>query len=187
MAGEEEARNIFRERADEFAIRTYERNRDELIRFYQELAQMGKEKIPADMKSEETSSTAIADSENSMNDAIKTLAKTATTLTEDGIAVAVARLCIAMFLIERIKKLREISLKAEDLGTYSLYLTLRNRVCETLAPNYYSLGSQEVLGLWLDSEPLLFACSNLCGLNVPSMDDIMDEYQPRLAKIVGEK
>jgi hypothetical protein len=186
MAGDEAESNIYRERADDFALHTHQRNREELIRFYQELAQMGKEKIPAEMKSSEESSTAISESENAMNDSIKALSKTATSLSEDGIATAVARMCIAMFLIERIKKLREIALKTEDLGTYSLYLTLRNRVCETVAPNYYSLGSQEVLGLWLDAEPLLFACSNLCGLNVPDLDDVMEEYQPRLAKAVGK-
>ncbi|MCI0504171.1 hypothetical protein L0Y65_05690 [Candidatus Micrarchaeota archaeon] len=183
-AGEEE--DIFRKRADEFAISTYASNREGLIRFYQDLARMGKEKIPAQMKSEDEAPAALADAGKCLDDSVKLFAETATGLSEEGASTAVARLCLAMFLIERVKKLREISIRLDDLGVFSLYVTLRNRVTQTLSPSFFAGPSRDMLDKWLDLEPLLTACSGLCGLAVPELGEIMDEYQPRVVDAVAK-
>lgn len=186
MANEGENDDVFRKREEAFALSTYMSNREGLIRFYQDLARMGKEKIPPQMKSEDEGSPALSACNGSLEDAIRNFSENAQALSEDGASAAVARLCLAMFLIERVGKLREIIIKMDDLGAFSLYLTLRNRLSQTLSSEFFALSSRDMLGAWLDIEPLLCACSGLCGLAVPDLREVMDEYQPRVVDAVAK-
>ncbi len=186
MADEGESGNLFRKREEAFTISTYMSNRDDLIRFYSDLARMTGGKIPAEMKSDDGESSVLLDAQKNLDSALRLFSDASAKMSKDDLSAAVARLCLAMFVLERVRKLREITLAADNLGVFSLYVTLRNRAGKMLSEPFFSSSPQKMLGAWLDIEPLLNACSGLCNLAVPELRAVMDEYQPRVADAVAK-
>jgi hypothetical protein len=93
---------------------------------------------------------------------------------------SVGRLAISMFLLERTRKLREAALKNDRISLYSLYVSLRNQICLTLVESYYSKLPEAVIADFLDVEPILTACSDLCGLEMPPLGEIVSNYKKPL-------
>lgn len=173
--------NIYLKREQELALRTHMRNREDLINFYKSLGQQSKKKIPKEMKEDEERFKGIAEAQERMEGRIKAFAKASPEMSQGEADVAVGRLAIAMFLLDRTKKLRELALKG-SVSVYSVYVSLRNAACGTLSDPYYAKGPEEVLGDYLDIEPLLTACSELCGLSTPPLEEMLAAYKEELAK-----
>lgn len=186
MADEGETGSLFQKREEAFTISTYMSNRQDLIRFYSELARMSRGKVPEQMKSDDAASTILADAQKNLDGALRLFADASPKMPEADASAAIARLCLAMFVLERVRKLRELTLAKDDLGAFSLYVTLRNRAGKMLSLSFFSTSSQKMLGAWLDIEPLLNACSGLCNLAVPELPKIMDECQPRVVDAVAK-
>jgi len=178
--------DLFSKREREMTLRTYAQNKEELIKFYKNLGQ-GKEKIPPEMRQEEKTSVVLEDTERILEKQIIDLAKTATTLPKDALKTSVTRLTIAMFVLERTKKLRELVLERDSLDLYALFVSLRNAVQEMLAPAYYTKSYEEAIGEFLDIEALITACSELCDLTVPSITKISEMYKLKLAEKIEER
>jgi len=181
-----EGEDLFSKREREMTLRTSAQNKEELIKFYKNLGQ-GKEKIPPEMQEEEKASVVLEEAEKVLEKQISDLSRTLRTLSKEALDNSVARLTIAMFVIERTKKLRELVLEKDNLDLYALFVSLRNAVQEMLAPAYYTKSRDESLGDYLDVEPLLTACSEICGLTVLSITEISSEYNIKLAKKVEDK
>jgi len=168
-------------RQQDAALSTYRQNRDDLINFYKSLGQLSKKKIPKKLK-EEDEGKEIDSAEMLLNQGIGQFSKTSLGLSPTDLDVSVGRLAIAMFLIERVKKIREFAHKNDNLSFFSLYVSLRNQVSSTLVEQYYSKTPDQVINDYLDAEPLLCACSDLCGLAVPPLGEIVTEYKKVLAE-----
>ncbi len=181
MEGSESEENIFEKRADTAAMRIHERNRIELIRFYEGLADADRGPVPKALRDEDDSSVSIAMAEKAYNEALESLSGRIQSLKPEEAGLAVARLCIGRFMVERLRKLREIVHKRGTLGSFSLYATMRERLGSDFSARFYFSTQDEMIGRWLDNEPLLSACSSLHGLAVPSPQEIIAEYQPRVA------
>lgn len=162
-----------------FALRIHETNRADAIEFFKALAKGGKGKIPAELLKEENGSAGLDEAESLRKAHLKSLAE----MPEDdpGYDRAVARLCLAHYLIERAGKLREIILKENSVGAFSLFVSLRESILELLSEKYYGLPTDDILDEYDDLEPMLAACSEICGLKSPPLSEIMGEYQRRLA------
>ena len=50
-----------------------------------------------------------------------------------------------------------------------------------LAEGYYEKENSEIIDSYLDIEPLLVACSELCGFKVISLDEIVKTYKKQLS------
>jgi len=181
MAGAEPEDNIFEKRAEMAALRTHERNRIELIRFYTELAETDKGPVPKAMRKEDDSSVSIAMAEKSYGEALESLAGRIQSLAPPEAGLSVARLCIGRFVVERVKKIRELMHKGGTSGSFNLYCTLRERVGSDFSSKFYLSNQSELIGVWLDNEPLLTACSNIVGLAVPELQEVVHEFQPVVA------
>lgn len=182
MAEDEEL--IYLKTEKQAALRAFSRNREELIRFYKSLGQFGDRAIPPEMREEEESSPAIEAMESILSGAIARFSKLEPMPEGRALDAAVARLSLAMFIIDRLGKLRGLVLAGDSLPMLSLFTSLRNRAAEMLTSEYYSKSIEDITGGYLDFEPLLTACSELCGLAVPSLPEIMSEYKMRLAREV---
>ncbi|MDD1474965.1 hypothetical protein MEO41_27395, partial [Dolichospermum sp. ST_sed4] len=92
----------------------------------------------------------------------------------------VLKVCIAMFLIGRIIELRQKLAIKNTIGSYSVYCSFRNRVSEMLTGNYYSKSTQAVISDYLDLEPLLSACSEICELPAVNLQDAVSIHKQKL-------
>ncbi len=158
------AGDILGQRAKELALKIHSQNRADLIGFYKALAAQDGKRVPPEMRKNEAQSTALSEAE--------------ALLKEKSGKPPADRLALAAFLLDRTRKVREFALAKDSLSLYSLYVSLRNRVTQMLGPRYYEKSGNEVLDDYLDIEPLVAACSELCGLSMPSMDDIVGSYSP---------
>lgn len=178
--------NIFERRAEEGALSVLGRNRLELIRFFQSLAQSDTGPIPDELRNSDAASTSLAIARKAYEEARESLAGRISSMEPEQAGLAVARLCIGLFAVERADKLREMALKYGSLGAFSLYSTLRDRVGSAFSSGFYSSSQEEMIGHWLDIEPLFSACSGLFGLSVPELHEIVREFQPRIAESMAE-
>ncbi len=158
------AADILERREKEMALRANAQNRGDLIKFYKALAMQDGKSVPPEMRKKEAQSTALSEA--------------AALLKEKSGKAPAGRLALAEFLLDRTRKVREFALKKDSLSLYSLYVSLRNRVTQMLGPGYYEKSGNEVLDDYLDIEPLVAACSELCGLSMPTMDDISGSSRP---------
>ena len=179
--------DLFLQREKEMSIHIHEQNRNDLIKFYKDLAQLGDKKISKELKVEDAASTALAEAEELLSVNIKELSTKVSDLQQEELDVVVARLSLAMFLLERTNKLHEIILGKNGLSLYSLFVSLRNRVCEVLVPTYYVSSPKQIIDEYLDTEPILTACSELCGLAVPDLTEIVKAYKLKLADEIEKK
>ncbi len=175
------AKDSYRRKELESASRTEASNREALVAFYKAMGQLSGNQIPKELAAEENSSTAIDEAQKLLDRQISESVEAAPALGKREMGTLAGKLALAYFLIDRTKKLREIALKTNRLTLFSLYSSLRNRVCEVLAGAYYTKTSAEILDDYISIEPLLAACSELCGLAVPAIEEIMDEYKARIA------
>jgi hypothetical protein len=162
-----------------FALKIHETNRADAIEFYKALAKSGAEKVPAELLKEEKGSKGIADAESRR----KTQAATLSGMPEGApeFDAAVAKLCLAHYLLERTNKIREIILKENRVGAFSLFLSLKEAVINMLSEKYYGLPADQILDEYDDLEPMLAACSEICGLRASPLTEVMNEYKKRLA------
>jgi hypothetical protein len=105
---------------------------------------------------------------------------------DDTVAEDAQRLTLALFLLERTTQIRDAALKKNQLGTYALYVSLRDDVCKMLASDYYQKNFTGIIHVYLDLEPQIIAASGICGiLPPPSVAEIPDLYKKVLrARIV---
>ncbi len=162
-------------------------NREGLLSFYKSLGQLSVKKIPARIRGEDRESKVLSDSVAILKGKIDSFAKEAPSLTERQADISVGRLAIAMFLIDRTQKLRKVALERDSVSLYSLYLSMRNLVCGTLNESFYSEPPEEVISDFLDAEPIVSACSELCGLIVPPLGEIVSEFKKQLADEVAKR
>jgi len=162
-----------------FALKIHETNRADAIEFYKALAKSGAEKVPADLLKEEKASKGLSEAESRRKAQADSLSKLPEGSQEFGMAVA--RLCLAGYLIERTGKIREMILKENRAGAFSLLLSLKESVLNMLSERYYGLPTDQILDEYDDLEPMLAACSEICGLRVASLDEVVAEYKKKLA------
>jgi hypothetical protein len=155
------AGDVLEEREKGMALRVHSQNRADLIKFYKALGAQDGKHIPPEMKRKEAESKALERAQSIMEER---------SARRDSLA-------LAAFLIDRGMKVREIVLKKDSLSLYSLFVSLRNRLCDMLGPGYYEKSGKEVMDDYLDIEPLVAACSELCGLSMPSIDEIVSSYR----------
>jgi hypothetical protein len=162
-----------------FALRIHETNRSDAVEFYLALAKSGKEKIPPDMLKEEKGSKALDEAESRR----KAQAASLSDMPEGApeFDAAVAKLCLAKYLLERTGKIREIILKGNSVGAFTLFLSLKEAVLNLLSEKYYGLMAGQILDEYDDLEPILSACSEICGLRSVSLTEAMGEYKKLLA------
>jgi len=162
-----------------FALKIHETNRADAMEFYKALAKSGAEKVPAELLKEEKASKGLSVAESRRKAQAETLPKIPEGTPEFD--AAVARLCLAGYLLERTGKIREIILKENRAGSFSLLLSLKESVLNLLSERYYGLPADQILDEYDDLEPLLAACSEICGLRAASLDEAVSEYKKRLA------
>jgi hypothetical protein len=178
--------DIYVRRDADAALRTAIENRNELVKFYKNLATVSTQKLSRELKDEESKSTAMADAEKMLEAKIKDFCAKAPVLSKEEIDVYVGRLCIAMFLTDRARTLKDLVMINNRLALYSLFASLRNRIFEVLAESYYSKTTTEVLGDYASIEPIITACSEVCGLPQVSIKDIVFIYRKKLADRVED-
>ena len=172
--------DVYLKREQEAALNTYRQNREELVNFYKSMGQLGKEKIPKKLLHAEDGR--IAQAEALLERKIGEFSKAGANLPPSGEEEAAGRLAIALFLIGRTKKLRSMVQKKDRASLFALYLSLSGQVCAMLEEPYYSGDARAVVDEYSDVEPLLSACSDLCGLIVPPVGEIIAEYRRKLGK-----
>lgn len=180
---------VYRKREREAAIHIDESNRKQLISFYKQLGQRESKGLSEELLTEERSSTALAEAEKIFNNQLN--ARAAKKLQEnEGVGeitdAANMKLALALFLIEHTKNLREAVLSKNHLSLFSLYASMRNQVCEMVGEKYYSKSFEEVKSDYKNLEPLIIAVSELCGLTVPSLTDIIVKYGQRVSRRLME-
>ena len=102
--------------------------------------------------------------------------------TDEETAELMHKLSLAYFLLERSRKLDELSAKTNNVSLYCLYLSLEERVCDMLSEKYYESPFMEIMDEYIDTEPILAACSELCGLAVPALEEVMEEIRENWLK-----
>lgn len=168
------------------ALAAHLSDREELVNFHIQMAEGSSLKIPAQMRAEEASSTAIADAERRLSMQIGGFAHVILKLDKADRALPSLRLTLAMFLLERTKQIRDAALAKDNLGIHSLYLSVREDVCALLGPSYYGMEFKDIISTYLDIEPRIMAVSQLCGLAmVPPAESIPSLYKKNLADAVS--
>ncbi len=154
-------------------------NRTELIKFYKQLVSMTDDPIPAQTIMQHNEYVGLINANKIRRKNIAAIPKKKT----PGIDLIIARICLASFLIERTNEIGNISLKQNKISMYSLFSSLRLHVTKFLHGNYYERSSSDIINEYIDLEPLVCACSELCGLKSMELTEIMETYQ---SKLVGE-
>ncbi|MEW6748512.1 MAG: hypothetical protein AB1295_02285 [Candidatus Micrarchaeota archaeon] len=154
----------------------HEENTASLVEFYKQLVEMGEGEIPKRMLEEAGRSERMDSAENLLDNKLKLLKEGKVPLNEEA-ALMTQRLCLAHFLLDRARKLEELSVKSDNISLYCLYLSLEERICDMLSEEYYGSSFMDIMGEYIDTEPVLSACSELCGLVVPSVEEIMKEMR----------
>lgn len=162
--------DIAARRARELAEKIHYRNREDAIGFYKSLAAMDLKPISPKLLEEDSGSSAIRDAES-------LLKKKLDGLREGGGDVQTGRFSAALFVLDRARKIRAIALKQDRNSLFSLFISLRDRIGIMLSESYYGLSEEEALDEFIATEPLLYALSELCGLSMPTMDDIVRNYR----------
>ena len=154
----------------------YQENRTDLIDFYKQLVVIGEGEIPKKMLKKAGKSELVDAAEEMMYKKLDLLRKgTIESMEEAGLMAH--KLSLAYFLLDRSKKLEELTVKTNNVSLYCLYLSLEERVCDMLSKKYYESTFMEVMDEYIDTEPILAACSELCGLVVPPIEEILKENQ----------
>jgi len=173
---------LFGQREAAASLSIFYKNRESIIRLYKDLSRMTDKKIPKDMKEEDGKYKRLKKAESLLKKQIKEISKGQSKVN----TLHVARLSSAMFLLERTEEVHEAALKNDSLGLYSLYVSLRNMIVDTLDENYYSLSQDDLIAAYLSIEPLLSACLDLCGLAQIDIQTAMKIYKHRLAEEVDK-
>lgn len=173
--------DAYLDKVKHMALLIHEQNRAEQIRFYKELAAMGKGEISEDAL--DGGFTGISDAQKHLEAHEGILGRIED---QDAFDAELGKLAIADFLIRRAKELREITEKKGDAGIHSLYISMRNRVAQLLREPYFGSSLDEALDGYLDTEPVVTACSELCGLPAPKLPDIVSNYQKRVVRGMGK-
>jgi len=173
--------SIYTERARAAAASNANASRSSLIEFHKSFARANQgKKIASGLRAEEASSTELADTGGLLERMIAKFAAASDKMEDPEFELAIARLSIAMFLTERTAKLRDFALGRDDLGMFSTYVALRTGACGMLAEDYYSKNSDGIFESYSTVEPVLVACSELCGMKVPPLSDIVVAYKEQL-------
>ena len=156
------------------ALQISSKNRLKPIHSYIELGNLNPTPIPKQVIQSDESSTLLTEAEKLLE---KSIAKFSKSDLKNATA-EVSRFSLAMFLLDRTTAIGNLVRKKNQSGSHSLYLSLRNQVCEFLDDGYYL---DTTLSSYVDLEPLLAACSDLCGLAPIAIDKVMAEYKAKLA------
>ncbi|MFH0737008.1 MAG: hypothetical protein V1827_00430 [Candidatus Micrarchaeota archaeon] len=158
------------------AVRLFGMNRDSLVSFYKGLASMSENPVPKDMAGSSTS--ALDETEARMLTVLSSIQLGEFEPAEAARPV-LDKVCLASFLLERCRKIRESALAADRISVFSLYISLEEGVCDLLSESYYGLPSQEIIDKYLDIEPLLSVCSEICGMQVPELEEAITDQLRR--------
>ncbi|VVC04788.1 Uncharacterised protein [Candidatus Bilamarchaeum dharawalense] len=161
-------------------LRVSSKNRRDQIETYTQLGSMNANPIPDSIKDQK--STLLSDAQALLEKQIILFSKSDLKELES----TTAKLCLAMFLLDRTNSINSKVLIVNRSGLHSLFLTLRKQVCEMLGKDYYSKSTDEILSNYIDLEPLLVACSDLCGLPSAPLEDVMRLYKSKLAQKIDE-
>ncbi|GEM_PF-3310927 len=156
-------------------------NRTELIKFYKQLATMSDDPIPDQTILQHGEYVGLINANKLRRKNIAAIPKKKT----PGIDLIIARICLATFLIERTNEIGNIALRQNKISLYSLFSSLRLHVTKFLHGNYYERSSSEIINEYIDLEPLVYACSELCGLKPMELSEIMEKYKPKLIDEIG--
>lgn len=166
----------FDEIPDERIMEAYEENRSSLVEFYKGLVELGEGEIPKKMLKEAGKSERMEAAEDLLYRKLELLREGSIADPEERMLL-MYRLCLAHFLLDRSMKLEELTVKTGNVSLYCLYLSLEERVCDMLSERYYESSFEEMMDEYLETEPILAACSDLCGLVVPPMEEILEQTQ----------
>ncbi len=101
--------------------------------------------------------------------------------------VQVARLCIAIYLIEKTNQIRTSAFAKDNTNLTSLYVKLSDSVSALTDEGFYGMEIREIAERYLDFEALLFACCEICELRKSTLRDAVDRYKKELGRMVAEK
>lgn len=152
----------------------YEENRSDLIDFYKQLVVMGEGEMPKKAIKKAGKSERMDTAEDLLYKNVDLLRKGSIEDMEEA-SMMIHKVCLAYFLLDRTRKLEELTVKTKNVSLYCLYLSLEERVCDMLSAKYYESSFMEIMDEYLDTEPILAACSELCGLMVPPLEEILKE------------
>jgi len=156
-------------------------NRTELIKFYKQLASMTSDPIPKQTILQHGEYVGLINANKLRRKNIAAIPKKKT----PGIDLIIARICLATFLIERTNEIGNIALKKNKISLYSLFSSLRLHVTKFLHGNYYERSSSDIINEYIDLEPFVCACSELCSLKSMELTEIMETYKPKLIDEIG--
>ena len=154
----------------------YEENRTDLINFYKQLVVMGEGEMPKKAIKRAGKSERMDAAEDLLYKKVDLLREGSIEDMEEA-SMMIHKVCLAYFLLDRTKKLEELTVKTRNVSLYCLYLSLEERVCDMLSERYYESSFMEIMDEYLDTEPIVAACSELCGLVVPPLEEILKETQ----------
>jgi hypothetical protein len=163
-------KNIVEERAAELAKRIHLRNTEDAVEFYKSLASMDTRPIAKALLDEDSASRSISDAESLLKKKIEELR-------EGGGDVPLGRYSVALFIIDRTKKIRNLVIKQDINSLFSLFVSLRGRIEQMLSESYYGMKEEEALDEYIATEPLIRALSDLCDLSMPTMNEIVSNYR----------
>ena len=168
---------------DESALHTFEQNREQLIRFHEQLASLGKENhIPQQAREEaQISIREFRSLKLSIDDEIKKLSKKKLKTGAD-LDLVIARLSIALYLYNRVEQMWSAVLERDSLAMYALFSSVRNEVKEVMAKDFFKKSSNEMIADYLRIEAVFVACSKVCGLPVLTISDAVKQYKGELRK-----
>lgn len=165
----------------------YKQNRDELVKSYKEMGSSSEDKIPASLREEDGRSALYSQATSILDKQLSRVAGIEFTRNDPNTDTVVVKFAISMFLIERTNLLRKLALESNSLSLFSLFASLRNRVLSMLDDQYYEKTLDEVVGDFLSVEPIVAACSELCGVPMPKTDEILDVYQRKLSDEIAKR
>lgn len=171
--------NVIIEREAADALRTARSNRDELVKFFKDLASANDRKLTPALRKK-------AGDHEDLDKCMKLLKKAAAKADPGGkdFESDAARMSVALFLIERTGDVCRIAAEKDSLGIFSLASALRAQVSAMLTEEFYSKPMQEVISLYIDIEPLLTASLEMSGLAVVDLESAARMYKGRLASMM---
>jgi len=160
------------------ALKTaHARDTRDLATVFKKFALAYTDKITDSLRKTEDASTALSIAEKLLQ---LEIAKFSSRLDNphEGLKVDAQRLTLALFLLDRTAQIRDAALEKNELGIFSLYVSMRDGVCNLLVQGYAKKSFTDIIHVYLDLEPQIIAASDICGmLPPPSVADIPELYK----------
>jgi hypothetical protein len=163
------ADDVVEKRAQDLALHVERQNREETVAFYKNLAAMDQHPVPPALLKYDSKDISTQNAQALLNEKIRAL--------KSGMLRAEpSRFSLAMFLLDRLSKIKQAVSRENKTGLFSLYVSLREQLGQMLSESYYDLDERAAMEEYLAIEPLVCALSDLCGLSMPTIDEIAKSY-----------